>query len=56
MNANETTSINVNGIPIDTVAKIRRFAATETKGKTAPMVVILIQEAIEARKNSKEAK
>ncbi len=55
MNANETTSINVTGIPINTAAKIRRLAAAETKGKTAPMVVILIKEAIEARKN-KEAK
>lgn len=46
---NETTSINVNGIPIDTAVKIRRLAAAETKGKNAPMVVILIQEALRRR-------
>lgn len=52
---NETTSINVNGIPIDTAVKIRRLAAAETKGKNAPMVVILIQEALR-RRNSMLAK
>ena len=53
---NETTSINVNGIPIDTAVKIRRLAAAETKGKNAPMVVILIQEALRRRRNSMLAK
>ena len=46
----ETTSINVTGVPIRLMAEIRELASKETRGVNSKACVRLLQEALEARK------
>ena len=46
----ETTSINITGLPVSLRAEIRRLAAEETRGIDSKMGVVLLREAIEARR------
>ena len=55
MKATKTDKINVSNIPFSLARKVRQLAVDETNGKTAPMVIKLIQEAIKARDEKKGA-
>lgn len=46
----ETTSINVTGIPQEIAREIYQLAGKETRGKANQMCILLIKEALEARK------
>lgn len=53
---NETTSINVTGIPQQVAREILRLAGIETRGKANQMCILLIKEALDARKSKKQKK
>lgn len=50
----ETTSINITGLPVSLRAEIRRLAAEETRGIDSKIGVVLLREAIESRRRAKE--
>ena len=50
----ETTSINITGLPVSLRAEIRRLAAEETRGIDSKMGVVLLREAVESRRRAKE--